>query len=458
VIAYLQQRWFLECFEKRIEDNKDTEQNASLQRMRSALAKMIQHDQKLREGYKRVQLKAGVLSKLVGKASFNTKQHAEAKAAFASLMHDRASFTWLDSYGTKMRADKSLGRQRGIFIDPFMPSIEAAFPYVIWEDGYYAHVASNITVTAYYLNLAKSLFPPALLGTIAEYLLSDQSDEGKAAFMRKTDVLAEIMAKVPYAKSLRLTSKVDHQKMARDIKEWTEVILLPTKNQPWGEEMRTLCPGNSTHYHLDYRPPGVTRISKVVQEIEAHFSVVLPKKNGCPHFLASSGMPENWCWWMCWQLLSYRLARMIDWCSGKWETVDCIETIFLECVWQACDPTKGDLFNLPMAPWVRHPLRFAIAHEVRGRQMRTRWTKQEPDSINDRDDTLNNISIESAFTNFAKDNAPNDQYDDLKEDIKSFQVDAKWYNPTDRTELRSMTTTLSSPTSYRTKQSMRMIG
>lgn len=46
-----------------------------------------------------------------------------------------------------------------------------------------------------------------------------------------------------------------------------------------------------------------------------------------------------------------------------------------------------------------------MAHRVHGRQMLTGW-KQEPTSISDRDDTINNILIETRVTNFAKSNFP----------------------------------------------------
>lgn len=40
---------------------------------------------------------------------------------------------------------------------------------------------------------------------------------------------------------------------------------------------------------------------------------------------------------------------MREWCNGKWETIDYIETIYLECIWQVLDPDFDDLFGLPMA-------------------------------------------------------------------------------------------------------------
>lgn len=118
------------------------------------------------------------------------------------------------------------------------------------------------------------------------------------------------------------------------------------------------------------------------------------------------------------------------------QTIDSVETIFLECIWQVLDPVFQDLFGLPITAWVRHPLRFGLYHLVHGRQMRTRWTNRAPTSINDRDDSLNNIIIESAFTNYAKSNVPNHRYGELQEDIKSIKIRDEWFKRTERTGTR----------------------
>ena len=46
---------------------------------------------------------------------------------------------------------------------------------------------------------------------------------------------------------------------------------------------------------------------------------------------------------------------------------DSIETVFVECIWQILDVKLTDgIFNLPISIYMRHPLRFAIAHRKHG--------------------------------------------------------------------------------------------
>lgn len=80
-----------------------------------------------------------------------------------------------------------------------------------------------------------------------------------------------------------------------------------------------------------------------------------------------------------------------------------------------------------MTIWMRHPLRFAIAHLFHGKQMQTGWLVEEPSYITDHDATVNNISIETCFTNYAKSNIPNDRYPELQNDIKAVTVGKKWH-------------------------------
>ena len=80
---------------------------------------------------------------------------------------------------------------------------------------------------------------------------------------------------------------------------------------------------------------------------------------------------------------------------------------------------------------VRHPLRFAVAHKRHNKQMATGWLLGSPWSLNDRDNTLNNILIETSTSNFLKWNYAEDEQTQtrLKEMIKTLNIGPAYYNP-----------------------------
>ncbi len=80
-----------------------------------------------------------------------------------------------------------------------------------------------------------------------------------------------------------------------------------------------------------------------------------------------------------------------------------------------------------MVVYWRHPLRFAVAKRRHGFQLRSRWISPHPASINDRDDSLCNMSIETCFTNWAKNQTPEELNDDIARDTMRVRVDAKWH-------------------------------
>lgn len=80
----------------------------------------------------------------------------------------------------------------------------------------------------------------------------------------------------------------------------------------------------------------------------------------------------------------------------------CIDTLFLEIMYQACDPAYADFLGLPLVAWERHTFCISIAHKLHERQMRTGWTPANPDSLSQRDDSLNNILIETQVSNYLK--------------------------------------------------------
>ena len=96
---------------------------------------------------------------------------------------------------------------------------------------------------------------------------------------------------------------------------------------------------------------------------------------------------------------------------------DTIETIFLDCIWQILDVKLTDrLVDLPISIYIRHPLRFAVAHRRHGAQLRSAWTNLHPSSIEERDSCKDNMSIEASVVNvnYCKSNFSEDEYPAMK--------------------------------------------
>ena len=74
-----------------------------------------------------------------------------------------------------------------------------------------------------------------------------------------------------------------------------------------------------------------------------------------------------------------------------------------------------------MVVYERHPLR---GH---GLQQSSRWTSSPLVSIDDRDDSLYNMSIETCFTNWAENAASDNLNDNVVRDILCVRVDPTWH-------------------------------
>ena len=360
----------------------------------------------------------------------------------ASYVKNSKNAVWRDAYNPKLRSHDPFAASsgHGPSINPFDLTIDAVYPYSSWKGAFLSHTPDNMVVTVWYINALKNVFPPAILNLVCEYLHSKQGTEEREELIKRMDVIHELGLKTPYTKAERFSHKYDESKLRRDRREWAEAILLPSKNQPWAGRYHVY----TVDYHLDnhgtaassvdwgWKPPGEQRILGLIKDIEKKFGGRLKRRNGCPYPFDPSAMPEDWCWKRCFHLFVERLRRMTYECNRYWETVDCEETLYLECVWQYLDPSYEDLFNLPMVTYVRHPLRFAVAKVIHGKQMRTRWLNHHPVSVDERDDELNNISIETCLTNWAKFRAPNEMYPKIKADFMSVSVSSMWHQRSPR--------------------------
>lgn len=89
----------------------------------------------------------------------------------------------------------------------------------------------------------------------------------------------------------------------------------------------------------------------------------------------------------------------------------------------------SEFLNLPMSACTRHPLRFSIAHDTHGRQMRTSFPT-EPTSLADRRPEQRNMLVETWFTNELKSDYPPDQYPALRDLVKAVNIPLHIFDPT----------------------------
>ena len=129
---------------------------------------------------------------------------------------------------------------------------------------------------------------------------------------------------------------------------------------------------------------------------------------------------------------------------------DNIETVFIEYVWQILDAKLTDrLFGLPISIYIRHPLRFTVAHRKHGMQLRSAWTNLHPSSIEERDSSKDRMSIEASVVNYCKSNFPEDQYPAMKKDLVDNLIILKvWNGPCKECEKYEETQWLKDPRAH----------
>ena len=335
--------------------------------------------------------------------------------------------------------------------NPFLPSFEAVFPYIVFEGKTQYHAPGNVVITALYINLLKHTYIPALLSHVANYIRSDRGPEAVKRFMMEMEDVYLISLRTPYNKKKRLSASVGSSEYASIKREW--VTGLPGSH---GHEKMQYTQKHYLHNprkapYPDWRPDGFERIRKLVFAIELNFPDQKLRRgpDGCPFPFHESEIPSDWSWWSCWRLFDERLARMEIWCNRHWDcrfyaicgrllmrcTVDdTTETIFIECIWQILDINMTDkLFDLPISLYIRHPLRFAVAHRQHGIQLRSAWTKLQPEAIEDRDPSRCNMSIEASIVNYAKSNFPDELYPLMRKDFeKRLNLGPEFYDPGQR--------------------------
>lgn len=102
--------------------------------------------------------------------------------------------------------------------------------------------------------------------------------------------------------------------------------------------------------------------------------------------------------------------------------VDTPETIWIECLWQAANPDKKSKLDLPFDVKKRSAIRATFGKIHHNKPMATGW-KPEPTSLDDRDDSKCNISVETHIENVLKMNFPEDTWDEIFDLVRSVKRD-----------------------------------
>ena len=314
---------------------------------------------------------------------------------------------------------------------PNTPSVDRPFN-LIPRGAEISHVKGNLETTTSTIQFGKGRNPPGVLALIAQYINEvDKTDATCLVFNEQMRVFQRILIKSWH-----------HKDPEKAKSEMVSGKLLPgEENGKWREASNRTVTRTVASSSEDYIWDDKTRhrLKKLVQEIFAeHDKVPHIGPDGAIFIDPGPGVPD-----MSWndiaRLCQERFKRMKMSCNKRWETSDTDETIYCEIMYQYCTtaPKYREFLGLPLAAYVGHALRFSVAHRHHGFQMLTGWSSP-PSSLSDRDDDLNNILIETWFSNAAKWDYDEVHYPAIREIIKSIQMPEKYWNPTALQKARSM--------------------
>ncbi|KAG5819150.1 hypothetical protein H9Q74_000776 [Fusarium xylarioides] len=376
--------------------------------------------------------------------------------------------TWRDAYSGHLHSLPT-DNTNSTRTQPDRPSIDAVFPSWLTKFGYRMHCPGNLRVTTQAINYTKHIQIPAYLAMLCWYAHERSRIEHKyhpnvwsADARAEFDVLEAKMVKISKRlRIIRLTfgwTKVKRLRAEKTTKEQFLIDLAPLISGQPQPELQSSMERLDTEHNFASRAPEFRlpesdreRIRTLVQEIQDFFDVQLAMgADGCPYFAHPSTMPEVWNWRIAFRLSNERLQRMKAWCNRYWPTYDTVETIFLECIFQACvlrcilkidDEFYGlkkhlkakysPLLGLPLAIAYHDGLTFAIGHAEHGRGMFTGWPAK-PSRLDERldADETNNLRIESRTENFLKADYDESTYSQLKEMIMNIDLPKEVYDKT----------------------------
>ncbi|CAJ0549697.1 Ff.00g033100.m01.CDS01 [Fusarium sp. VM40] len=352
------------------------------------------------------------------------------------------------------------------------PSVDATYPVWLTENGYRIHCPQNISLTLQGLNYAKHIQIPAYLAMVCwfthertrleqKYLDDIHGPQARA----ELDSLETKMVKISKRlRIIRLTfgwtqNRRLKKKVKRNTQEDFDFDIAPCiSGQPHPELQRSIERLDSrvnfiqsSGGRFNWPEAELARVRRVAEEIMDYFSVKLRRGNdGCPYFAHPESFPEKWNWNIALRLSSERLIRMRRLCNRQWPTYDTVETIFLECVFQACvvkcildrndvhyeqkrqlREKYKSILGLPISIAYYDGLTFAIGHREHGKGMFSGWPAK-PVSLKERldGDDENNMFVEPRTENYLKLDYDASVYPQLKKMIMEVDLPKEVYDKT----------------------------
>lgn len=321
---------------------------------------------------------------------------------------------------------------------PTRPSVDAVFPRMpskVFPSRYFVHAEGNVAVTSAVLQYAKYTYLPGSLAIISDYLKLDNQHrtvEARVKLFHDLRPFHILTYKHSLHKSARTTGEVVQAEFDQQQAQYISGKLIPGQDDHLTAKASRVCRNAiATRASLQiWDVPTTSRLASICSEMHLRYKENFRSASDGAPWISLVDMPVDWSWNSWATICTERLARMRIFCNRRHEMKDNAETLFLEWMYQHCtdDPQYGDGLDLPLVPWVGHPLRTSVAHKHHGRGMASGW-KEHPEHLSDRIDEDNNMLFESWFWNIAKQDMHEGYYTKAAEVLRKVNMPKAYFDP-----------------------------
>ncbi|THY94189.1 hypothetical protein D6C92_05000 [Aureobasidium pullulans] len=321
--------------------------------------------------------------------------------------------------------------------------------------GLMGHAPGNVHITRASINRAKFVWPPGVLALLTRWIKDAEGRQAYAhEFMHQMADMHLLTCKTPFYAAIKNTEKVERSKLQRQRAEIVAGRPTPNEHGPWEQKsqqwieakVHPVTVGDEDSFTWEKEPRN--GLLNIAAQYEQDLGVKLQySSDGCPNIGYDTStkdnpnglMEEGLNWNSMAVFCRERRERMRLKCNRRHATEDSVYALHAEMIRSACLDyacAKGDckepdlhFFHLPKALKIKHPLRLSIGHKHHGLQMLTGWP-EEPSDINQRNDKINNIRIETWLENWTKLDLDEDFYDLTREVFTRLVVPRDLYDPT----------------------------
>jgi hypothetical protein len=302
-------------------------------------------------------------------------------------------------------------------------SLEAVFPVCKVEDTFFLHHATNVGLTAEFLNRLKLDDLPIMLAAAADALRTS----APGTFLPRIELEFDHFFKIRTLLPRGVNARKDCASMAAaawwsKFEKMMRSGIYDGTKPAYGFKISTDTAKLTSRLIWDTKT--IRRLNGICVEIE-NSAVFNPRKLKLPRGLSlppeQPGAP--WLWNpthmfedLNWQFITdvfqsrfQRMDNLCDWVNDHDQ--ECAETLFLTCIilYFALDGGKDEVLGLRMTIYNRHALRFSIGralHVQPGSIMRTGWNTKHPVSLSEYNDSHRTITMEAWCMNRGKYNYP----------------------------------------------------